>query len=145
MTRLTASATWPSCSLSLLYVTLGCGPQFWNLNLMMYLIRSLKTVILVKQGHILWRKCPLVFLLMSYDSCALTLIHRGSWKHKGFLPRAVIEDTSCSSVAFLLLEMPAGVFSSWHNVIVALIVGNSHAKKRLRTDTKLDLLLLNSK
>ncbi len=32
-----------------------------------------KTAILVKSGHILWRKCPLVFPLMSYNCSASTL------------------------------------------------------------------------
>ncbi len=38
----------------------------------MHVNKSHKTAILVKLGHILQRKCPLVFSLMSYD-CSVCL------------------------------------------------------------------------
>ncbi len=52
-------------------LTANCG--FEKRNLMMHVHTSHKTAILVKPGHILWRKCPLVFPLMSYDCSASTL------------------------------------------------------------------------
>ncbi len=48
-------------------------PWLWKWNKTMHANMSHKTAVLVKPGHILWGKCPLVFALMSYDCFASTL------------------------------------------------------------------------
>ncbi len=61
-----------------------------------------KTTILVKLGHILWRKCPLVFPLMSYD-CSVCL-QRFILAE---LPPAMTRCCSCSfslQTAYMLLS-----------------------------------------
>ncbi len=46
---------------------------FQNQNSTMHITMSPKAVILVRVSHILWRKCPLAFPLMSFDCSASTL------------------------------------------------------------------------
>ncbi len=54
------------------YVTWTITQCFKKRTLMMHINTLHKTAILVKPSHILWRKCPLVFSLMSYD-CSVCL------------------------------------------------------------------------
>lgn len=72
--------TQPSCGLFLRYITSGHGPQLQNQILTMYITTLHKTVIWVKPGHTGWRKCPLVFPLMSYD-CSLNWSQLGDSLH----------------------------------------------------------------
>ncbi len=52
------------------YVTLTATHCFEKCNLAMQVNASHKTAALVKSGHILQRKCPLVFPLM-FDDCSV--------------------------------------------------------------------------
>ncbi len=54
------------------YVTMTTTCGFEKQNKTLHINMLHKTAILVKPGHILWRKCPLVFPLMSYD-CSVGL------------------------------------------------------------------------
>ncbi len=65
-------ASWLSVTLKQHYVTLIKTHCFKKRNLTMHVNTSHKTAIFVKPDHILQRKCPLIFLLMSHD-CSVCL------------------------------------------------------------------------
>ncbi len=54
------------------YIQLKNGVSFINFECYQLKDPCHKTAVLVKPGHILWKKCPLVFTLMSYN-CSVCL------------------------------------------------------------------------
>ncbi len=75
LNALALSTLWGINNLTALkqhYVTLTATHCFEKRNLTMHVNTSHKTTILVKSGHILQRKCPLVFPLM-FDDCSVCL------------------------------------------------------------------------
>ncbi len=93
-------------------LTANCG--FGNQNLMMHVHTSHKTAILIKPGYILWRKCPLVFPLMSYDCSDSTLwftkLHVGCLQTSKGIP----EDILSVKYDLVLLKM---LFYIWTCII----------------------------
>ncbi len=78
------------------YVTLTTTPCFEKRNLTMHVNMSHKTAILVKSGHILQRKCPLVFSLM-FDDCSVCL-------QPFILAELSLATTRCCSCSYSLQE-----------------------------------------
>ncbi len=59
-----------------------------------------KTTVLVKPGHILWRKCPLVFPLMSYDCSVCSLLLSGAVLNNDLLLQLQLQSAGSLHVAF---------------------------------------------
>lgn len=113
LTGLFASATRPSCSFLLHYLTWSCDLWFWNQNLMMHVTTSHKAVILVKPGHIVEKNA----LWFSLWCLGITELRQSSQRFSKATHRLPAAYCGCCWGAPVLL---ARVFSGWR-----VVVGNS--------------------